>query len=106
MREHLIRVAAPTAFVVVELEAPTRIFACGSRPERLRVAQWIAERPTVAHALGLLALDGIADPEREAAWSRQLAAEEGGITAAVVELLLRADAGRDVTTTGQRPPPR
>jgi hypothetical protein len=90
VREHLIRTAAPSVFVVVEVEAPTRIVsAAPSRPELLALAAWVASRPNLAHGLGVLLLDHVfGDEDRVERWRRQLAAEPG-IAHAVVELLLR-----------------
>jgi hypothetical protein len=83
VREHLIRTAAPSVFVVVEVEAPTRIVSAAP------LAAWVASRPNLAHGLGVLLLDHVfGDEDRVERWRRQLAAEPG-IAHAVVELLLR-----------------
>lgn len=92
MTEYLIRTGrAPSLVVILEYEAPTRIYANASGEDLKALEVWIGEnearRVVVAAALADRAATG--GPDRGLAWVRALAAEDGGIVSAVERLLER-----------------
>lgn len=88
--EHVIRVAAPSAILVVEVEAVTRVFWTSSTAaEEDRIASWIMESPERTEAVTAAYRDRDAHGGfgRAAEWSRELSADPGGVVAGIERLL-------------------
>jgi hypothetical protein len=88
--EHLLRLAAPSAIVVVEVEGPTRVTSTATTgSEWDRLAAWIEQSPERDEAVrwAILDRDLRGGAERGAAWRGELLGDGGGVVAGIERLL-------------------
>jgi hypothetical protein len=86
VREILIRTSgAPAAIIVVEVEAPVRV-SLPRGEDRERFLRELSHSP--ARAAVLAAALAAVERDRAAAWSEELALEDGGVVSAVEGLLV------------------
>jgi hypothetical protein len=88
VREIVLRLVAPAAIVVHELEAPSRVHLVADTPAELAsLRDWVSSRP------------GGWDDERAKLWTRALARDPGGVADAMVKLLTGPD-GPEMSQSG------